>query len=970
MLTRRVHGAKSLLIGAILLLASLNLHILYAPNASMVDYTRMNPLSNDAQKTMMRNLKAPAQSLDFTALRNFLKTKLMTEYGGFPLPSTSDEYINATYYGYITLYLLGEYEFLRDRIQTAFKYFYDEEVGGFREWFGGKADLDGTLWGLLLTDFINVSIEEYSVDDALRFLNNTLSEISLEDINLVRATLLVRIISRYSTRIENNNLTALNNLCDQLIDAIMSSYDPEINLFRDEKAKLSPIIQTYLALEAIKQYNITILNSTFAERIIDGILAQQYKPTNSSSKLLGGFGCGEKPTVFETGVAVEMISSISKMLPSESQLREYIENKTFWSNITAFINNSQLDNGGIAQNPYSNQADVFQSFGAIVAFLALGKLNAYMQASANIIPSKQIAIDYNGSIRAEITVKYFGKALPLLHGRATIRNLITNETHMNLPIQPEDSTYLLDITKRLALGFGNYLISVYLWKNISLTSLKLNISLYFRIGYDIGIDVSQEYISPGKSINITIAVAYYNGTPVNNSLLILHISRIASNTTYFLKKVELNGSRNVTISYEFPIDASLGQYGIYAVINDTHGYNHTFASRFIYINDTIRYDSVENSKNTYYVGERLVISVKNLTYNSTGTPIPTDANVSLEILYPKTGDPYGELEGFLETEAGTTIALINCSLPPLIPKELNVTFILVLIWDNSPVGRKSIKLFNATLAINKIAVANMSVILNTSIIPINETKLYIGETYNISVKLIHIFRSTSAENNTINVSLRNATMLVFFNYSNKSWGKVNAVYNSSLDSYICTLFIDPNLPSMQHNLTIQVFLDFNSTYINITKKLIIYGTPKIILWKAPNKVYVDEPFIASFKLICNETNKSLENVSLSANISLIMNSRNETFLIPIAYANDTYYVSFEADEKAEIIGIIFRNADSLTLLNFTAESISKARPFSIDPLTLPLAIIIISYIGFIMLRNKYLSRVSRRFLIERKSRKS
>ncbi len=962
------HRIKPLAIGLILLLASISSQMNSSAGVnnpllrSLGEYPLHEPISSSAHKN-----NEQTKILNFALLRDFIKNRLITEYGAFPLKQKGDEFINSTYYGYVTLYLLGEYKFVKEKAEEALDYFYDEKTGGFREWFGGNATLKGTLWGILLVDFLNISPSEYDILMPLRFINETLINETIKNIDLIEAALLIKVILRYQDIIVRENLTVIENLVGELINYILDLYNPMDGLFRDSRVSLSPIIQTYFALDALIRYNSSLINSTLSKNILSGILAYQYISANSKEKLNGGFGY-EVPTVFETGVVVDMICSLSKKIPSNTTLGNLIRNNTFWHNITKFINSSQLESGGISRNPLSEDVDIFQSFGALIAFLALGKLRQHIKVTVKVEPSTQIAIDYNKSIQAEISVKYFNKPLRLLRGYIRIQNMITGEINTSTVIREKEDGYIVDITRIVSYQFGNYLASVLLWKNISLSPLMANVSFYFRIGYNISLSLSSDYVHPGDRVNITLSIQFYNGTPVSNSSLILRLYRKCNNITYFYKSTMLNGSKSITLTYEFPPNISLGEYVISAVINDTHGYNHTFAFRYIQVDDIILYGEISEKHDKYYIGDNVLLLIENLTYNSTGEPISTDANISVEIRYQKLNTKYGDLNGVLLRNGSQTVATVNTSLPYTLPKELNITFYLVLTWDNTSAGTKMVRLFNATLTIGELDIDNISILLNSSVKPINETTLYIGETYNISMKLIHKFNS-SILGVRKKIPIENATLRMYFEYINRSWSKTDVKYNSSLKEYICTLYIDPNLPATLHNLTIQVFLDFNSSYVNITKQILIGGIPKVISWYAPSRIHVGEPFVATFKLICNHTNKYLMNVSLLANVSLPNDNENKTILVPVAYINDTYYVSLSIDFETKITGTIFRTSDNLTVYNFSAEFVAEKRPFSIDPWIIPTVTIAVSYISYILLRNRYLSRVSRRFLIERRSRR-
>ncbi|MCR8487477.1 MAG: hypothetical protein NDP22_03580 [Crenarchaeota archaeon] len=961
MLALKLRRAVPITFGLMLILA-VSAGVLIFNNWS-ITRTRSNPsgefMSSD-ELSDARSLKSKTEErmLDFEKLRSFIKN-FVTEYGAFPLGQSGDEFINATYYGYMALYLLGEYEFLKDdKVRRALDYFHDEKTGGFRESFGGEPTLRATLWGILIYSSLNISSKDFNLLSSLRFVNNTLSNTSIEELDLIDAALLLNIASRHREVISNENLTVIETFLRDLPQYILDFYDESIRLFKDSRVSLSPLVQTHLVLEAMTWYNSSTIDPLLAESIAYGVLYCRYNLTDK--KLQGGFGYKE-PTVFETGLSTDILFYISEKVDSNAPVREIIKNETFWSEVFAFINNSQLKTGGIARNPASSKVDVFQIFGALLAYLAKNRLKNYLELSITVKPSIQIPIDYNGSIIIEITAKYFKKYLPLLVGFAMIYNSITKETY-NISAKQEGTKYLIIPTQVMNYTFGNYNTTIYLWKNVSLSALSVNSSLYFRIGYNLSLSLSKTIICPGEDFNVTVSAKFYNGTPVNGSTFILSLLRTVDGSIHMQKFFEMNGTDKVTISCKSPINASLGEYAILVVVNDTYGFNHTFAKEVIQIDDDVIYGEIVGKTDKYYVGGRILIEVRNLTYNSTKVPIPTDPTVSLEVRYRGSGMIYSKLNGsiFYDENENQTIVQINASLSPIIPKDLNVSLYLMLEWDKSPTGVETVKLFNASLILEELDIINMTVLLNNSLTPISESKLYIGGSYDIHMQLVHIF------NTSYEVLIENASITAYISYLNKSWSKSDARYNSSLKSYQYTLYADPNLPELLHNLTIRVYLEFNSSYKNLTKSVYILGRPEVIDWSMPSKTHVGEYFFATFRLICSETGEILKNVSMLANITLKTSSRNRTVTAPVVYTNTTYCLSLYAEFTSNVEGIIYRSTDNLSLFNFSTKFFLREKPFVVDPWMLPMVIIMVSYVSFITLRGKYLRRIPKRFIIERR----
>ena len=99
-----------------------------------------------------------------------------------------------------------------------------------------------------------------------------------------------------------------------------------------------------------------------------------------------GFGV-EDPTVFETGLSIDIIISLDAINNDERTL-----NESLITDILTFINMSQRNDGAVARNPKSDAVDIFQAYGAVLAFISLDKLDEF-KATSTITPSEQIAID-------------------------------------------------------------------------------------------------------------------------------------------------------------------------------------------------------------------------------------------------------------------------------------------------------------------------------------------------------------------------------------------------------------------------------------------------------------------------------------------------------------------------------------------------------------------------------------------------
>lgn len=884
-------------------------------------------------------------NFSFIQLRDYLKNKLLTKYGGFPLGERGDEYINATYFGTKALYAIGGWTLDVERKfkENFSEYIFDEQNNGFREWFGSNTTLMATLWGLLLMNFTGIKPSGFDLNSTTKFIENILNNTN-EELTCVEASLLLKISTIYNLSFNTSSKIIDSNY---LADYILQFYSD--GLFSDHIN--NPIFTTFLALDALISYNRSLISPQLAENIIDRILdfKKIVNIPEDSNESMPAIGFGVKdPTVFETGLSIDIITSLDAINNDERTL-----NESLITDILTFINMSQRNDGAVARNPKSDVVDIFQAYGAVLAFISLDKLDEF-KATSTITPSEQIAIDDTRIINVSFKINAFDTLLSYLSGNATVINMLTGDSCSiaNVSYDHESKTYTFSLRDLEPKHFGNYILKARFTKDFGIHNIKINASAQFRIGYEITVDINGTAFKPNQQINVSIQIKFHNGTFVNNSSIIIILTRVFNNTNLVNNTISLNGS---TIEYilEIPSRIELGLYRLVLIANDSFGFNHTFYSINLGITDEISY-TISGNKTEYYPGEQLNVTIDNITYSYTGTAISTNSNITIKIL-DDSGSLYWKFKATYNSTKNVSI-ILNQPLPALIPNTTNLTTLLEITWDNSTYGNKTFDLFNFTIKFNKFHIENISIVDNETFVPINSTDIYIGETYNISINITH-----TAPNATKTILL-NSTIRVHFVYNNTTFSTTQMNYSAYSKTYFGSIYINPNLPHGYNNLTISVFLAFNDTWLNLSSLIHIKGQPLIVDFNAPNEAIANTEYIATFSLVCNYTNKSLPNVSLIAYIKSAT-----PFNAPIIYENNTYYLSFIAPAEKQINITIARTTDNLTLRSIIIHIKTVQRNIweSIDPWVLAIILPIVAYAGYLYIRRIYSSKISRRYLIEK-----
>ena len=957
-------------ISLILILILLNLQFLQYPNHTHLALKDTPTIQKSQKRQQLDSRSTKTQddntnkNLNLKKMKEFILDRVMTDNGGFPLEPDGDGYINATYFGVVTLYFLGGLNTnTSDAIKEWLDYSYDEELSGFREWLGANATFTATLWGIMIANTTGIKPTEFKLNSTLEFINESLNNIDINNLNLISSSLLLYVLSINRNSIKNS---PLSEKCSELADHILGYFNNDTKFFLDSSVNLSPIFQTYLAIKALSHHDDSLIDNSIASNIIHSLLQKQHTNT---SELYGGFGWDiNNPSVFETGLSVDLILYLKKRATLESELINILDNEEFWSNITSFINRSQTKSGAIMTNPSSDTYDIFQAFGAINALIALEYINKLAKINVDIDPSDQIAVDYNKTIKISVTVEIYNEKLTGLNTYFELINrLQENASPITGELKHNNSKYELAINDLINMSFGNYDIDIYLWKNTSLNPPMFHMYTNFRIGYEIDGSVKPATARPGENITLSIDVKFHNNTYANQSDLYISISKnsmVIYNTTH-----RLNGSE-LKINYTIPSNISLGEYEIKICVNDSFGFNHTFKRMLLFVSDVILFN-LSKHRTEYYVGEQIHITMHNITYNYTKHHADPSANLTATITY---SDGTTLTEGnacWIVDEFNVSIK-IDIHIPPKIPEDNNISLKIKIEWDKTTAGTKTFLLFNATLKLQKFYISNISFqsINNQTITP---DSLFIGQKYRFRMQIIH---SANITHNVIpreytSCPIQNATVNISLWSNNETWFSGNMTYDLDDETYLSLIYIDPNIPEGNINVTIKILITYNDSWYNTTLEIPVKGRPSITNANFPQVAYAEKTYTANFSLICTETNKSLANVSLFANVTFINQTDNKTenssILVPISTFNTTYWLSFDVQEADKMMIKIFRKTDNQTVLILVLDiaKIQEKKLFEIDPWSVFIPVIIVAYGLYLILRWRYSRVISRRFLIER-----
>jgi len=876
-------------------------------------------MSTNGKSLMKNGLENCAKNLDMEALLAYLNSQ-MSEFGGIRIRRKGIDYINSTYFGTLSFILTGKEDEMEksDKLADYLQYLYDNETGGFRNWLDGEISLISTVFGLLIMNVTGVHFAEFNATLTWSYLFDHGREGDFIDDDGSEGLLI--------TAFSVIGLYFLNRSTDltKYSEYIFSFYSA--GLFVDEEDSNSPLFQTKMAIEAIKVINPELLNQSIRNEIKSRILSLKYSGTET--ELLGGFSSKEdKPTVFETGLALSILSEIGYY------------NKTLVEEAIKFVNCSQALDGGIYTNSIEQKEDIFQVFGALYIYYLSGLMNNYYKVEHEIIPSEQIPIDY---IDAEVrlSIDLFGDFIECFSVNYTIFN-----TSIAGDFAQGEEEYLVQIDPE-AFGIGNYIMNLSIYPAIwGFYWMKYNYSIDFRIGYNISVQYAPSTPTPGDILNLTTIVSFYNGTLITSGQLKIEIKY--EDVLVYTHTEDLSSPTNPK-QWAISESAPLGYYTIIAKVNDSYGSDHTYTVIRLLIHDNISIE-VSNLKEAYSLGDWLNISL-NLRYQTNHGMVPNNNSVYL-VLQTTTGEIWENASITWNTLGEIFIEKrIPCTIPPSDEVEINIQ----IIW----LGKLS----------SNIAVSRVNITLDDLEVIIKEASspIYLGQ--NVSTKFIVIAASS-------NQTIENASIKAEIRYANKTAWYGLGTYNMTTEVYQINQYLTPNVPEGNYTLQYFVYIPFWENYTKIDvveeKSIEILGTLKLESYRIEGTLRVFEVIKIFLNITCHETKEYLRGLTGFVNISA------KDYITQISLndlGNGTYMVIFIPQKAGEHHLEVIRSIDNTTIdafeLNIKALPTTPIEFFSQYGSMIVGGISIAMISTYLIIRYYLSSKISKRYLIKLRKKRT
>lgn|GEM_PF-7038741 len=770
------------------------------------------------QSTIFPRAEETAEEFNLKKLIDYILS-LRTDYGAFPLRTSGDPYANATFYGIYSLYLVGRLEDISKRnLSTFLKLLYNEENGGFRDWLGGNTSVKATAYALMIMNLTRITFDEFNRSLTEHYLLNHIVENGIIEEEKTKPDLYTTVLGTLALYFLSSNITNY----ESLIDAILGYY--EDGLFEDNSTRVSNLIETFFAVKTLSLLNKSIITMK-KENIIQAMLSELlYRGENSS-----WIGFGERePTVFETGVATDILLSLG------------YKNETLQHKIVAFVNNSQDETGGINKSPkVRGGKDIFQAFGAVLIYYLTQGFKPHLFLGHEIKPGEQVAIDYNGTIEIRFKIYLMGNDLDYFN----VTYHLWPKDEYGKMIFDNVSEYLTTFVPKI-LGFGNFTLNITASQGFILFAQQIySHVLSFRVGYNLNIGLSSKKLRPGESLAINITVTFANGSfpeeGAINAAIYYNNYKVFENTTTMKNE-------SIIMRWNIPKDAALGYYIIRIFVNDSHGSNHTFWQNSILLNDSLVIN-FEGIREEYHLGENISLSFT-LSFESSKAEIPMIPNVTLELSYWE--GRWLTLSGIWKSQGELWI---NGSLPTALPPSKNFTVFLRLEWQKNFVHQY--KIFVLNISISDLVVKVLDRVPD----------LVIGDQVILSTELIA---------NTTGARIDNASITLEIVKENISWQIVKLTYNSSERIYFSNFTVNPNIPAGEASIHFRLYVPYNNSWIFLRlysgeNKIIVQvtGSPVLRSLKRPEVFYVDEEAIIDLIIECNVTRKLLQGLTLIANIS-------------------------------------------------------------------------------------------------------
>ncbi len=872
------------------------------------------------------------KNLNFSLLIKYIED-LMGDFGDFPLGEKGDGYINSTFFGILTMYLLGTLEETRkeDKIPKFLELLYDEEIGGFRNWLGGNVSIKATAYALMVMNATRTQFNEFDANMTLELILNHTSNGAVSEINCAEPDLFTTSLSvialKILSRIVNTSALNISIEYDAFQEYILSFYNDEKG-FCDERIKVPLVIQNYFALKAILLLNVSSLEN-IKDSLIEILVSLIYN--GKDEVLLGGFGSNTtNPTVFETGLCLEMLRVLNYY------------NESLFNKSIQFVNNSQGESGIIYKNPKMAEGDVFQIAGAVLAYYATDKYSYLVEFKHTIIPSEQVPIDYD-NLRLRVEAYIGDDDLDYLD----VRYEIDGTNLSGKLVFDNTSAYFIDLLPR-ALGFGNFTVRIFAYpSSVTLALVPATYNFNFRVGYKIQAKINATTIKPAQTLSVLINVTYSkNNTFVSNGSLILNIS---SNEELIVSESFTLNATPIKFNWKLPGNISLGTYSILAYVNDSHGKNHTMIVKMFKIIDELNITTLGNFSEIYYPGSLINVSFL-IKYNYSGMLAPNTSSVEVIV----GADDYTYKR---DTVRWVEPGYVNLSthLPSILPEKTNMSLHLVFKWPGDVEQKYEIARFNVSMG--SIFIMNLTQINNL---------YFYGE--NLS------FQFTIAINETKSF-LENATLLIeivnITESENASLQSMVVTYDANESAYRINETIDPNIPQGEYEILFRLYLPFNDSYVTINPKdmitkIRIEGTLATSDKEISGTFYPDEVIYVGFRVVCQENGRNISSLVLIANVT--KEAWNESIIVS-EIERGYYRILLSLPEPGSYNVSIYRKADDALIDSFVidiAQKPGKAMEiFEMLGPAISVGIMATVIIAYIIISWWLGSKVSRRYLIRR-----
>lgn len=871
------------------------------------------------------------QNLNFTNLSSYL-LGLQFPDGGFQIKRGSQSYMNATYFASISLRLIGEgssaikndiTSFLNHTFITPHSTNKPELIGGFKNWLEGKPSIKSTAFAVLTSNAMNNGQQVYN-NSTITFLQEKIQTLNLSNIpllDLAVATLTLKGI---------NQTFSLENAISTIKERLWMEKAKKYNT----KEKREKMLANYFSTLLLKRI----------QGLPESInVTQTIKSKYNSS--IGGFGWSSTdPTVFQTGLALEVLSLVNDSISSS------IKRGAF-----NFVNRSQLLNGGILPQPKHGTSNIFQVAGALMTYHATQNL-LQTYSLKTISPSKQVII--GSDIHIAVSTKFKGETL----GGLSIQSFLIDmedEVNQSLNLYYNSSKEIYEVyltTLNDSINFGSHkIVSTVMFNWPGLPHHQKNIAYTFRIGFNVSISIPSGS-SPGTTIQMNLTV---EGPPkyldVNGTF---HYSIVKKESLWYRYNGTSvsNYSTSLSIEWNIPSNASLGYHTVKVRLGDkTYGTNHSFNSKSFFVTDEINISKriSDENRSSYYFGETIHIKQLNVSYNES-KEFPTEVPAYLVFEWgEKTLTTFWNFWDEQSINISKENRFLNLTLPRYFPDMTklagNFTKLIKVSLEIDFGGYEpSVDLFKFNLSLSRFEIANFSTGKEAS-----SNTVFIGNKLNASFKL--------KDPNT-NVSVTKMKVKSVFKWREEIVQTMHANFRN--ETYFLNQCLTPNLPAKNTSVDFKVKIPWNNSFVSIKSikmNINVKGWPSI----EETEKHVNQkgtPNFLRFLIVNNNSKTRLGKLNLSGNIT-----GKKNFQVPIGIEQNGYYsLSFTPNEARTYRIKIFRVIDSFQLGRFQVTVKEKQEELFGQWRQKLLGGVLFSVIAvYFIVRWKVGKEVSRRWLIEK-----